>query len=314
MEFLEELRLMKEQLKFEGRFRLPKNFSNVVLSGLGGSGISARIFQEIYSKKPVSLVEGYEIPDFVSPSTLFISMSYSGNTEEVLAAAKAAKKRKAHVVTISSHGLLEGYGDQHVKIPRPDLQPRSSLVYLLMPLLNSFGLAGPKEIRESYGLLSGLDGNPEECYRHARSIARSDAIPVIYGSFPFRAVAYRWKTQFNENPKILAYSSSFPELNHNDTMALAHTYKKNEFYFMVFASRDKRINDRIHVTEKLTRSKFNIINPKGTSQLSRILYLVHYGDYLSYKLSSIRGINPTDVSYIEKLKTMLKKPKEGRKA
>ena len=71
MDFIDELRFLKEQLKFKGAVRVPEKFDNVVISGMGGSGISGKIFQELYSEKPVSIVDDYEIPDFVSKSTLF---------------------------------------------------------------------------------------------------------------------------------------------------------------------------------------------------------------------------------------------------
>ncbi len=306
MEFIDELRFLKEQLKFKGRFNLPKSFDNVVIAGMGGSGIAGMIFQEIYSKKPVFMVNDYEIPEFVSKSTLFIGISYSGNTEEILTATRSAIKKGAYVVTISSGGALAGHGKQHVRIPRSDLQPRSATGYMLMPLLRSFGLVKESEIKEAYSLLSGLDRRHGECITHAKSIVKSKAIPITYGSRPFRVVAYRWKTQFNENAKLLSYSSNFPELNHNDTLALADTYRKNEFYFLVFESEDSRIRKRIEVTKKITKSTFNMVKIKGSTTIPKIFYMIHYSDYVSYWVGKLRGINPADVLLIEKLKKMMK--------
>ncbi len=307
MDFIDELRFLKEQLKFNGSFRLPKNFDNVVIAGMGGSGISGKIFQEIYSGKPLFLVNDYEIPDFVSRSTLFIAISYSGNTEETLAATRSAIKKGAHVVTISSGGALAGYGNQHIRIPRSDLQPRSATGYMLMPLLRSFSMVKESEIREAYSLLSNLDKDHSECLSHAKSISKSKAMPVIYGSRPFKGVAYRWKTQFNENSKVISYSSDFPELNHNDTLALAKTYGKSGFYFLVFDSADARVSRRIKITKNITHSSFKIIKIKGKSLVPKLFYLIHYGDYVSYGLGKLRGIDPADVSLIEKLKKMLAK-------
>lgn len=305
MEFIDELRFLKEELKFKGSVVLPKGFDNVAIAGMGGSGISGKMFQEIYSDKPVFIVDDYEIPEFVSKNTLFIGISYSGNTAETLSATKQAIKREAHVATISAGGSLADYGDQHIRIPRADLQPRSATGYMLMPLLRGFGLAKESDIRNAYSLLSALDNDNDACSRHARSIAKSNAIPVIYGSSPFKSVAYRWKTQFNENSKIIAYSSNFPELNHNDTMAIAQTYRRKEFYFLVFDSQDSRIKRRINATTAVTKSRFNIIKPKGRSMIEQLFYLIHYGDYLSYKTGLLRGVDPTDVSLIQNLKKMI---------
>ncbi|MDE1768003.1 MAG: bifunctional phosphoglucose/phosphomannose isomerase [Candidatus Micrarchaeota archaeon] len=307
MQFLEELRFLKEQLKVNEAIDLPRKFDNIVVAGMGGSGISGKIFQELYSEKPVFLVEDYEIPNFVSKNTLFIGISYSGSTQEVLTATKSAVKKEASTVTISAGGELADHGDQHINIPRKDLQPRSATGYMLTPFLRGFKICSESEIKEAYKLLSDLDGDHKECSKHAKAIADAQAIPVIYGVRPFKSVAYRWKTQFNENSKIIAYSGSFPELNHNDTMAIAKTYRKKGFYYFTFSPQDKRILRRIQVTEKITNSKFAIIDPKGSGPVAQTLYLIHYGDYVSYEVGMLRGVDPTDVSLIQKLKSEISK-------
>ena len=257
MEFIEELRFLKEQLFFKERLRKKSGFSNIVIAGMGGSGVAGQIFREMYSDVPVHLVDDYSIPRFVSRDTLFIGISYSGNTEETVSAVREATKKKAHVVTISSGGKLKGLGAQHIAIPNASLQPRSATGYMLMPLLNTFGLVKKKELQSAYWLLSELDKDNDECKAHAQAIMTGEKIPCIFGSTPFSSIAYRWKTQFNENAKVLAYSNSFPELNHNDTMALAQTYSKDKFYFMVFASERERIKRRISVTAEIASAQFN---------------------------------------------------------
>jgi glucose/mannose-6-phosphate isomerase len=306
MKFEEELRMLKEQMRFREKVDVPKGINNIVIAGMGGSGIAGNVFSELYSAKPVVLVGDYGLPSFASKKTLVISISYSGNTEEMLSVTKEAVKSGAHTVTISSGGELADHGDQHIRIPRRDLQPRSATGWMLMPLLYGFGIAGKKEADETYRLLESLDRNNAQCRAHAKAIASGEHIPVIYGSSPFKTIAYRWKTQFNENTKILAYSNSFPELNHNDTMALAQTYRKNNFYFFVFDSQNRKIAKRIAVTAKITKSRFNIIKPKGSSDVARLFYLLHYGDYVTYHLGLLRGIDPTDVSLIERLKKEIK--------
>jgi len=103
----------------------------------------------------------------------------------------------------------------------------------------------------------------------------------------------------------MAYSNSFPELNHNDTMSLAKTYRKGSLYFLVFKSANRRITKKIDITAMITKSNFKIIAPKGSSDIARMFYLLHYGDYLTYYLGVIRGMNPTDVSLIGELKRRL---------
>jgi len=306
MEFVDELNMLKEQLRFKEKVDVPRGVENIVVAGMGGSGIAGKIFSEFYSKKPVTIADSYALPDFVSKSTLVIAISYSGNTEETLSMVSEAVKKDAHTVTISSGGELADHGDQHIKIPRSDLQPRSATGWMLLPLLYGFDVATESEVREARDLLEKLDRNNLACKSHAKAMREKKLIPVIYGSSPFNSVAYRWRTQFTENAKVLAYSNSFPELNHNDTMALAKTYRKSDFYFLVFSSLSAKISKRIAVTARITKSKFNIIESKGKSDVARMFYLLHYGDYLTYHLGLLRKVDPMDVSLITLLKKSMK--------
>ncbi|MDE1851580.1 MAG: bifunctional phosphoglucose/phosphomannose isomerase [Candidatus Micrarchaeota archaeon] len=305
MEFIEELRTLKEQVKFDKGIDNAESFGNVVIAGMGGSGISGKIFQELYSKKPVLAIDDYHSPEFISDNTLFIGISYSGNTEETISAINEAKAKGAHIVTISSGGALEKMGFEHISIPS-GLQPRSATGYMLMPLLRSFSLADDQAVERTYALLDDLDKDNSKCMVHAKRIATGKKIPVIFGSSPYRSVAMKWKTQFNENAKVISYANYFPELNHNDSMALAHTYRKKNLYFLVFESDSERIRQRVEITGEITDTNFRIIKPKGKSTVEKLFHLIHYGDYVSYHLAGIRGINPTDVSIIEELKKRLK--------
>ncbi len=306
MEFLDELRLLKEQLKFTDRIEVPKGTDNIVIAGMGGSGIAGKIFSEFYTKMPIYIADDYNVPDYVSKSTLLVGMSYSGNTEETISAVKQGIEKGAHIVTVGTGGEIKKYGQQHISIPDMGIQPRSATGWMLMPLINGFGAVDGKDIKEAQSLVESLDSNNEECLKMAKEIANGDNIPVIYGSAPFKTVAYRWKMQFNENAKVLAYPASFPELNHSDTMALANTYRKDNLYFIVFGSKRDRISKRISVTARITKSRFKIVDPQGNSDFARMFYLFHYGDYVSYHLSAIRKVDPKDIALIEELKKNLK--------
>ncbi len=303
MRFDEELKTLKDQIKFNKAFKVEQH-KNIVVAGMGGSGISGKIFSELYTKEPVFVVDDYKIPDFVDDKTEFFAVSYSGNTEETLIAAEEAKKRGSHVHAITSGGALSKSGYDTIIIPG-GLQPRSAIGYLLMPLINTFIPQSKGDRDEAYHVLDEMDMNNGEMKNLAMKIYEKNLIPVIYGSSPFRNIAYRWKTQFNENSKIIAYSNYFSELNHNDTMPLKDTYRKDEFIFMVFSSSDSRISRRIEITGKITGTEFRMIDPIGNSNFVRMLYLVHYGDYVTYHLANMRNVEPQDVSLIEELKRKL---------
>jgi len=66
-----------------------ENFKNVVLAGLGGSGIAGRIVKTYFqalAPLPIEVISDYKLPNYVDDKTLVILNSYSGNTEETLSA------------------------------------------------------------------------------------------------------------------------------------------------------------------------------------------------------------------------------------
>jgi glucose/mannose-6-phosphate isomerase len=306
MEFIEELRSLKEQFKFERTFEVPEGITNVVIAGMGGSGIVGKLFTELYSSLPVVTVDSYTPPDFVGKDTLFIAISYSGNTEETVTALQAVERTRARTVSISTGGRLSELAQENVLIPK-GLQPRAALGYMLTPLIKSFNAASKQDLFETNYVLENIDKENGEQQKMAEEIFANASIPVIYGIPPYKAVAYRWQTQFGENAKILAYSNFFPELNHNDTMALEGTYRKDEFYFIAFTdNKNPLVERRIGITEQLTDVKFRKVKADGHSALSRMMSLVHKGDYVTYYLALLRQKDPTNVHIIEDLKQKLK--------
>lgn len=305
MSFLQELRSLSDQVFFDERIQLPPKYDRIVIAGMGGSGISGKIFQELYSKEPVFVLDDYKIPDFVNDNTLFISMSYSGNTEEVLAATSEAIKRGSEVVALTTGGKLGEICDQVIRLPG-GLQPRSSLGYMLMPLLNSFMDIDRETVEKTSEVLKGLDDNNLAAEEDARLIFTDNSIPLIYGFSPYRSVAYRWKTQFNENSKIMAFSNYFPELDHNEVLPMKLTYRKSQFIYFTFgqATHD-RISLRINGTGKVSGVSFNVVEPKGKTTVEKLFYLIHYGDYLTYHLATLRKVDPKNVSAIEDLKKFI---------
>ncbi|AGO61563.1 bifunctional phosphoglucose/phosphomannose isomerase [Ferroplasma acidarmanus] len=304
MNFLDEIKNLKEQIKSKDKFDINFNFDNIVISGMGGSGIVGNIFQEYYTSIPVISIGDYGIPGFVNEKTLFIVVSYSGNTEETLSNVEDAKKKGAHVRAITSGGKLATIVEKSIIIPS-GIQPRSALGYMLMPLFNTFAPIDDAIVSQTYGILDDMDKNHSDIKSEAFKIYENSSIPIIYGSKPFKSVAYRWKTQFNENAKTFAFYSYFPELNHNDTMPLKSAYRRDEYLFYAFESDNARINQRIGITEEITGEQFTVVKSPSQDYFSKLFYLIHYADYLTYELALVRNVDPTDVSTIEELKKKL---------
>ncbi|MHB8396794.1 MAG: bifunctional phosphoglucose/phosphomannose isomerase [Thermoplasmataceae archaeon] len=304
MSLLEEIRSLKDQTGFNFKFNLDGlSFDRVIYAGMGGSGIAGSIFSQIFRDREILVWNDYGLPEYAGKESIVIAASYSGNTEETVSSATEAKRRGVVVLGMGTGGRLEGLCDQWIRIPSGK-QPRSSLGYFMSVLVRTF--MREEEMEGTYEVLEELDNNNSFLKDIALQISKGEKIPVIYSFRPYQSVAYRWRTQFNENSKVIAFSHYFPELDHNEITGLWKTYGKDRFFFLLAGKpSEKRLADRIRNTMELTETRYVTIEEKGKNVVSRTLYLVHCGDYLSYHLAMERGIDPEDVSVITRLKQSL---------
>jgi len=112
----------------------------VVVAGMGGSAIGGEIAAAHLAGSisvPMIVVRNYEMPAFVGADTVVVAASYSGNTEETLAAYRDAHARGARVLCVTTGGELAARAadDGHDVIAIPGgLPPRAALGYGLVPL------------------------------------------------------------------------------------------------------------------------------------------------------------------------------------
>lgn len=307
----------------------PEKISNVIIAGMGGSAISGDIVNSILKDKvniPVIVNRGYKCPRFAGKETLFIAVSYSGNTEETLSSYKEAIAAKANIVAISSGGdlkeLSEKNGNTHISIPGGQ-PPRSALGYLLAPILNVLSKTGmardikqdiddTKKLLKQLGKKRTLSVATRENEAKQLAVKLAGKAPVIMVS---DGVAYaaglRWKTQLNENSKVTAQLSVFPELNHNDMVNYSFLKPGSHNYQFILLRDDadlERMKKRIEITKSLISGfvgGITEIHPDGKSPLERVMSLIQLGDYVSVYLGIAAGIDPTPVDIIEKLKKEL---------
>ncbi|HLD34284.1 MAG TPA: hypothetical protein VJB62_00315, partial [Patescibacteria group bacterium] len=86
-----------------------RDIDNVVMCGMGGSGLGARVIDSVYSEQlrlPLIQIHEYHLPGFVNQRTLVICSSYSGETEETVANAREAINRKAKWMAIGTGNSL----------------------------------------------------------------------------------------------------------------------------------------------------------------------------------------------------------------
>jgi len=309
-----------------------KDFTKIVFAGLGGSAIGGDIVRSyLYfeSKVPISVCREYELPAYVDNSTLVFILSYSGNTEETLSAYQQAKEKDAELILISSDGVLKEYAKNDrvsfIEIPG-GLPPRCALGYLsIIPLaiLNKLGMIKDvaSSISETVRVLEELKNknlNPHIGQKDniAKYIADKlfDKFAVIYSaSIHFDTAVTRLRGQFNENSKSLASTHVFPEMNHNEIMGWQNPKKifKN---FIVLMLRDKdmhrRVAKRMDITGDILKEEdISVLEiwSRGENLLSRIFSLIYIGDFISFYLAILYGIDPTPVDRVTYLKKRLAK-------
>ncbi len=301
----------------------------VVTLGMGGSGIGGDLLRVLLvptASVPVVVVKDERLPAFVGPRTLVFACSYSGNTEETLAACSAALAAGASVVAITSGGRLAD--DAHkggypvVLIPR-GLPPRAALPYLLVPMVRVAARLGLTDVSEAE-VREAAAGLAELAARWGPTVPAGDnppkrlaaalhhVIPVVYAASPgVEPVAQRWKTQLNENSKVFAAWNTFPELTHNEVVGWEGVADGQPPLYLIFL-RDRddtpRGAVRIEAVRDLTRRRARgqaEVWSQGTSRLARLCSLIMFGDFVSSYLAVISGTDPTPIESISRIKQRL---------
>ncbi len=309
---------------------LPDVFSgvkNIVVAGMGGSAIGGDLLKNCLCDEldiPLVVLRDYDIPRFVGPDTLFLAASYSGDTEETLSTCNQAFVKSARVLAVTSGGELERICSAHrapvLKIPG-GMPPRSAVGYMFFSMLiklEQIGLIADKSqaIKSTISLMEKMRENLSSSQSEAGRLAGElhGKIPVIYGSSKIsESAAFRWRTQINENSKMLASTALFPEMNHNEIVGWEHPRDLIGSFKIVLlkdSGDNDRVKSRMEITESLldsTASGIEEVSSSGESLLERIFSLLYFGDFVSFYLAILNRVDPTPVDRIQLLKERLKK-------
>jgi len=312
-------------------FDLPAEYRavrHVVVAGMGGSAIGGALVAGLVANEaavPMSVVRDYRLPAFIGSETLVVACSYSGNTEETLSAARQAREKGTRLLAITTGGQLAQLArswDVPVLTFEYVAQPRAALGYsfvLLLGVLDKLGLFPSKEkdlaeatqvmeaLQEEIGPQVPAEGNL------AKALARRlhGRFVVVYGSGFMEPVANRWKTQVNENSKAWATFEGLPELNHNSVVGYEHPEELRDKLMVVMltsALDHPRTAIRFRVTREILDERGipnATVSARGDSRLAQMLSTIHFGDYVSYYLAALNGVDPSPVKVIDFLKRRL---------
>ncbi len=325
----EDVRQFYKQItnKIQEAYKIPElipitfpNFSEpideVVIAGMGGSVIAGIViknyFKLINPNLRIIIGNDYHLPKLISKNALVICVSYSGNTEETLSMFKDAQRRKLRVMTVCSGGKLEEIANNYrvpiIKIPGK-IHPRQALPYLFFTTIRV--LEKLKFIDDHSKLIDSLIKVLNKKNFESLGIELAKKLYkkkiIIYSTKNLKGVAYRWKTQFNENSKVPAHLHWFPELCHNE---LCQYMEDMSDYHVIILKTDKeprRMLKRIEVTKKLISRTCEVteLDIKGSNDFTKFYTAILIGDLASYYLALRYRRNPSDDSIIGELKREL---------
>ena len=303
----------------------------VLVTGMGGSAIGGDLLADLASISPavpIIVIRGYRVPYILDQDTLVLSCSYSGNTEETLATFQQASSQGAPIVAISSGGTL-GQEAQARSIPFFQInyqgEPRSALGYsfivpavLLAKLgpLNSESIGFEDAFAAVDSLLPTLSENVPSTENPAKQLAQAllDRLIVVYGSGIYSGVSRRWKTQFNENSKVPAYFESLPEAHHNAVVGLSLPDPVKRLTTAILLEpydTSPPMARRYEVTrELLDRDSIPHHTIRGVdgSPLAQMITTTLIGDYTSYYLAILQGVDPSPVNSIAYIRERMGQP------
>lgn len=304
----------------------------VLFLGMGGSAIGGdlvRIWTEQFSPVPMVVVRGYRVPKWVDAHTLVLASSYSGDTEETLAATHEAAEKGGRVAVIASGGqlikLAQAAGWDLLPIPG-GLQPRAAIGYSVAAIsrvLVAFGLLPPAVLDDlaSGAALMLADGaqfsEVDQTENKALEVARliQGRLPIIYGATgTTETLALRFRGQLAENSKLFSSHNLLPEQNHNEIVGLAERIK-GQGDVLVLWLEDEMDHPRVALRRELagrlmgTRDVLPAGKPlevtlagKGRSLPERNLTLLHLIDWISYYAALLGDHDPSSIEILTDIK------------
>jgi len=300
----------------------PVRTQGLIVCGMGGSAIGAALARVALGDSlslPMLVFRDYELPPWTKPDRAILCSSYSGDTEETLACFEAAEVIGAHRFVATTGGALaeaaRSAGVPVIGMPA-GLQPRHSVGYGFTVACEVAALAGVAagirtEIDTAAAHLeAGVDALAVRSAEIAERVAGT--VPLLYGCDLTAPVAYRWKTQLNENAKQHAFEHQLPELDHNEIVGWRPDGEPAGFsaIFLTDSGQHPRLRERAELTARLIEpaaASVIEVETEGETRVERLLWAVMLGDLVSLQLAARNGVDPGPVEVIERLKDELER-------
>ncbi len=298
----------------------------LIVAGMGGSAVGGALARAVLgdrASRPITLARDYALPAWTTPDTTVLCASYSGDTEETLAAYEAAGALGARRIVATTGGELANAArsDGVPVVPVPGaFQPRVAVGYSLVIALEVAALCGAgdrlhaeidvaaanaERLAAEWGPDGAEDSLPKQLAR-----AMHGTVPQIAGAGLTAPIAYRWKTQINENAKTPSFSGELPELDHNEIAGWAGAPGLGRFSAVFLDDSDlhPRTRQRIELARALIQADAAAtlrVETIGETRTDRLTSLVLLGDLVSVYLAVLSGVDPMPVVMIDRLKDVL---------
>ncbi|HNW55649.1 MAG TPA: SIS domain-containing protein [bacterium] len=336
------IELLPEQLfqvitdfKNKASHKLLKPINKIVLNGMGGSNLGARLIASALADKlpaPLIIEPGYTVPNYIDEQTLYIVSSYSGTTEEPLSTVAEAMRRGAQLAAITA----DTAGNPLAKLARdnnwpayifttennPSGQPRLGLGYAIFGLLGLLGTLDimPFDLSAAETIVKQL----KETGRHwlpevptEENDAKQLALQLqnrqiwLIGPDKITGNLHILRNQINETSKNLANYLVIPELNHYAMEGLSYPTSVKEtvaaLSFKITGLND-RMAKRLELTDEVLEENglpvFNY-HTESTDSLGQALEILAFGGWLSYYLGLLNGVDPVKIPWVDLFKKKL---------
>ena len=303
-----------------------KLFRNIVLMGMGGSASAADVTLDWLSNKisvPAFVHRDPQIPKFVGSNSLFVALSYSGDTRETLMAFREARRQAAHTVAIGTGGKLRELCEES-SVPFLKVQaapaPRAALGQMIVACADTLRAYGviqdpgseiDSTVRELRRLNRRVKGSTLQEENPAKKLALSlrNSVPVIFAFRRMAAVARRFKNQLAENSKMVGKYSLLPEAAHNEIEAW-HNQQARLAPILIRDRVETNLENSMFQSFRSTIARANGVTPQQVrlnshTRLGGLLSPILYLDYVSVYLALLKRIDPTDTPWIGRYKAQL---------
>lgn len=328
----DQIKDVHEQVK-KVSVNFTKPIKNVVVAGMGGSGLGPQVIKYLYKDQltvPLEIVNSYSLPAYVDQNTLVLLSSYSGNTEEILSCAKEAEKKKAQIMIIcTGKDLAQIAKDKHypalVFKPtyNPSNQPRMAIGYSIFGIIGLFEKAKLITLTEAElkEVLVTILKTSEQCdpklksdKNKAKLLAFSlfDKRPILLGCEFLQGALHTAQNQFNENAKTYADFKMIPEINHHLMEGLKFPKANDHDHLFLFFNSTlyhSRNQKRISLTKQVVEQndiETMEIKLESESKLTQVFELITFMAFAHFYLAMLYQIDPCPIPYVDWFKENLK--------